>query len=72
MIIEHRIYCGGGRPEHVVFQEAEEFIEYLKQHAFAGDSIHIWDLGTVLRDEDRAVHGKCPAEDGTVPKGGAY
>jgi hypothetical protein len=72
MVVEHRIYCGGGRPEHMVFQEVEEFLEYLRQHAFAGDSIHVWDLGTLLRDEDRLVFGKCPAEDGTVPKGGAY
>jgi hypothetical protein len=37
---------------------------YLESKAFAGDSLYLWAYGD--------AEGKCPAEDGTVPRGGAY
>jgi hypothetical protein len=63
---------GGRAPDRLVFDDYDDFIEYLQQHAKAGDAIHIWDLHPLLRGDNELVHGKCPAEDGTVPKGGAY
>jgi len=56
----------------MVFDDYDAFIEYLQQHASAGDAIHIWNLHGLLRDDNELVLGKCPAADGTVPKAGAY
>jgi hypothetical protein len=72
ILVEHWFYCGGRSPDKLVFDDYDSFIEYLQQHAKAGDAIHIWDLDPLLRDDNELVHGKCPAEDGTVPRRGAY
>jgi|GEM_PF-1006694 len=72
ILVEHWFYCGGCAPDRIVFEDYDNFVEYLRQHAKAGDAIHVWDLHPLLRDDNELVHGKCPAEDGTVPKGGAY
>jgi hypothetical protein len=72
ILVEHWFYCGGCAPDRHVFEDYDDFIEYLQQYAKAGDAIHVWDLHPLLRDDNKLVHGKCPAEDGTVPKGGAY
>ena len=72
ILVEHWFYRGSCAPNRTVFDDYEDFIEYLQQHAKAGDAIHVWDLHPLLRDDNELVHGKCPAEDGTIPKGGAY
>ena len=72
VILERRFYCGSSAPERLVFDEFDELVEYLSQKAKAGDSIWVWSLEGLLRDDNALVHGKCPAEDGAVPKGGAY
>ena len=72
IIVEHWHYCGGRAPDRMIFDDYEEFVAYLKEKAVAGDAIHIWDAHPLLRDDNELVHGKCPAEDGAVPKGGAY
>jgi len=72
ILLEHWFYCGGRAPDRIVFDDYDAFIEHLQQNAKAGDAIHVWDLHPLLRDDNELFHGKCPAEDGTVPRGGAY
>jgi hypothetical protein len=72
ILMEHWFYCGSRAPDRMVLDDYDAFIEYLQQHANAGDAIHIWNLHGLLRDDNELVHGKCPAADGTVPKAGAY
>ena len=72
ILVEHWFYCGGCAPARVIFDDYEDFVEYLQQRAKAGDAIHVWDLHGLLREDNELVHGKCPAADGTVPEGGAY
>lgn len=72
VILEHQSYCGSSAPERLIFDDFDELVDYLSQNAKAGDSIWVWNLEGLLRVDNALVHGKCPAEDGAVPKGGAY
>jgi hypothetical protein len=72
ILVQHWFYRGGRAPQHVVFDQYDEFIEYLQSNAKAGDAIDIWNLELLLRVENTLIRAKCAAEDGTVPKGGAY
>jgi hypothetical protein len=72
VIIEHRVYCGAGSISRLIFDEFEEFTDYLKAHARAGDNILVWSYYAVCRDESVAVQAKYPDTDGCVPTGGAY
>lgn len=71
-IVEHRFYRGSSSPSRLIFENFEQFSEYLSEKAFAGDSIWIWDFETLCRDDNPAIHGKCPADNGSVPRKGAY
>ncbi len=72
VLLEHRFYRGGCAPHHAVFDDFDDLVDYLKLNAKAGDAIHVWDVWPLMRDENRVAWGKCPAEDGAVPEGGAY
>jgi hypothetical protein len=72
IIVEHWVYCGSQAPRRLVFDDYEDFIEYLKANARAGDIISIWSMHELLNEKNQLVSGKCPAEDGSVPEGGAY
>jgi len=72
ILVRHSFLRGGCAPHQVVFDDFEEFVAYLTEHARAGDSIGVWDLWPLMRDTEPLAHGKCPAGDGAVPKGGAY
>lgn len=72
IVIEHWFYCGSSTPDRCVFDEYEDFIEYLKENAHAGDQIDVWSLHDLINHNNRLVHGKCPAEDDCIPQGGAY
>jgi hypothetical protein len=72
ILVEHSFYRGSRGPDRRVFDDYANFIEYLQQNAVAGDAIYVWDLQPLLREDKAVAHGKCPAEDGTVPEGGAY
>lgn len=72
ILVQHWFYCGGRAPHHVAFDDYDDFIEYLVSNAKAGDAIDIWNLHSLLRVDNALIRAKCPAEDGAVPKSGAY
>ena len=72
VIVEHRVYCGGGGISRLVFDDFEEFTDYLKTKARPGDNILVWSYYDVCLDENVALQAKYPDTDGCVPTGGAY
>ena len=72
VIVEHWFYRGSRAPERLIFDDYEAFSTYLEEHAHAGDAIHVWSFAAVCKDGNRLAHGKCPDEQGLVPKRGAY
>lgn len=72
IVVDHGFLRGGRGPHTAVFDDYEEFIAYLTEHARAGDRIRVWSLWPFMRDTAPLAYGKCPAEDGAVPRGGAY
>jgi hypothetical protein len=71
-LVEHRFLRGSCGPDTLVFADYEEFTTYLVENARAGDLISVWSLWPFMRDTAPLAQGKCPADDGTVPQGGAY
>jgi len=71
IVVKHWFYRGASAPDHLLFGDFEEFEEYLAK-ASAGDAIDIWDISSVCTTSNRLAGGKCPDEDGRVPKRGAY
>jgi hypothetical protein len=72
IIVEHWYYRGSCAPDRSVFDDYEAFVEYLDAHASAGDAIHVWSFAAVCRNDNELASGKCPDEDGLVPRQGAY
>lgn len=72
IIVEHWLYCGGRCPERKVFDNFEQFEEYLNNEAKPGDAFHIWDFAALCRDDNSIANGKLPDANGHVPKRGAY
>ncbi|GEP43897.1 hypothetical protein [Brevifollis gellanilyticus] len=72
VLLEHKFLRGGRGPHTRVFDDYEDLIEYLIAEARAGDKISVWSLWTFMRDTPPLAFGKCPAEDGAVPKHGPY
>ncbi len=71
LIVEHKFYMGGRRPEYVIFTDFNEFEQWLDTTA-AGDSFWMWDYFDICRDDNAVTHGKAPDERGFVPLKGAY
>jgi hypothetical protein len=72
VIVEHRFYRGSRAPDRMVFDSFESFKEYLRQHGQPGDSFWVWRFDSLCRDDNPLTHGKCPDEQGLVPKQGPY
>jgi len=72
VLLEHRYLRGGRSPDHFVFHDFDDLIEYLGANARAGDNIYVWNLESFLREAQPLAHGKCPDADGAVPRKGAY
>ena len=72
VIIEHWHFYGSRAPTKMIFDDMEDFEEYLKANAIAGDAIHAWSMHELCNDKNELVSGKCPDNNGLVPKGGAY
>ena len=46
IIVEHGLYRGSSAPLRLIFDEFQDFFEYLKSRAKPGDRLVIWDLET--------------------------
>jgi hypothetical protein len=72
VIVEHWFYYGSRAPDRIVFEEYEQFVEYLNTKARPGDAFHIWDFADLCRDDNSLANGKYPDAEGRVPARGAY
>lgn len=72
VLLQHWFYRGGSAPHYAVFDDYDELLVYLNQNAYAGDAIDIWSVWQICSLENRAAEGKCPDEQGLIPRGGAY
>lgn len=68
LIVLHRHFCGAKGPTRLVFDDYDEFREYLATNARPGDMILIWPFP----EGDPAFEGKYPNEKGEIPIKGAY
>jgi hypothetical protein len=72
VIVEHWHYRGGSAPDRLIFEDFDGFLEWLHEKTAAGDAIDVWSWSAVCKREHRLVEGKCPDEQGLVPRRGAY
>ena len=72
IVVEHWYYRGATAPDRHVFEDFDEFVKYLNQKTAAGDAIHVWNFSRVCTNENELASGKCPDENGEVPRRGAY
>lgn len=72
IIVEHWFYRGSSSPHRCVFDDFDDFNDYLHANAFAGDAIHIWSVAAVCKSDNELASGKCPDENGLTPRYGAY
>src|SRR5579863_5248817 len=50
IIVEHWFYRGSSAPDRVVFDDFEDFEQYVNAKTSAGDAIDIWSFGLCVRD----------------------
>ncbi len=72
VVVEHWFYRLSRAPERIVFNSYDEFLDYLDGHAHAGDIIDAWSLHELINQKNKLASGKCPAEDGCIPRKGSY
>ena len=72
LILEHKFYRAARGPKYILFDEYDEFIEYLNAEPKVGDKLKAWMLCDVCSDENALAAGKYPDDQGRVPERGAY
>lgn len=72
LLVKHWHYRGSRAPSLFVVEDIDEFLDYLKSEAVAGDAIDVYDITESIADDRRVSFGKCPDAEGLVPKRGAY
>jgi hypothetical protein len=72
VLVQHWFYRGGSAPEYRIFDDYDEFMEFLSKETYAGDAIDIWSIWEICQPDGRRAEGKCPDDAGLIPKGGAY
>jgi len=68
IIVEHWFYHGARAPERLVFEDFDEFTSWLNEQTYAGDAIDVWSWSANCKPDGRLFEGKCPDEQGFVPK----
>jgi len=72
IIVEHWVFCGASSPTRMVFDDFDDFVDYIQNKSSGGDAIDIWLMHDHCKPENRFLEGKIPDEDGCIPKKGAY
>jgi len=72
IIVEHWFYFGGSSPDHLLFIEFSDFMEYLNSKVKPGDAIDVWSFHDSCTADNALARAKYPDEQGRVPRGGAY
>lgn len=72
IIVEHWFYRGSRSPNRLIFDDYDGFLDYLNTRTSAGDLIHVWSIAPLCRHDNELAYGKCPDENGLVPRRGAY
>ena len=72
LVVEHWHYRGSRCPDRFVIEDFENFVDYLKENAIAGDIIEVFDLSDAWLKKEVFLSGKCPDESGEIPEKGAY
>lgn len=73
LVAEHWHYRGSRCQDRIIVEDFDHFIDYLKDNAFAGDAIDIFDITDLWPKKDSPIiSGKCPDQSGEVPQRGAY
>ena len=72
ILVKHWFYRAATGPQHMVFDDYEDFVSYLNEHAYAGDAFDVWSILRICEGEKCIAQGKCPDEDGLIPRRGAY
>jgi hypothetical protein len=72
IVVEHWHYYGSRAPDRLVFDDFDDFVEYVRGGARIGDDFRVWSFAAVCRDDNELAGGKFPDEDGCVPRKGAY
>src|SRR4051794_13389708 len=70
LIVEHWYYRAGRSPKRLVFDDFDDFEEYLENQARPGDAFHLWEFASLCRDDNALTTGKFPDADGCVPERG--
>ena len=72
IIVEHWFYYGSRAPDRFVFEDFDDFADYVQTKSRIGDAFHVWSFASVCKSENELATGKFPDDDGCVPRKGAY
>ena len=72
IIVEHWFYYGSRAPDRFIFDDFDDFVEYVQTKSRIGDAFHVWSFASVCKDGNEIARGKFPDDDGCVPRKGAY
>lgn len=69
LILEHRFYRMGRSPEALVFYDASDLVEYIKEKGRPGDRFYYWAFETVCTDAAMEFAAVVPDASGAAPTG---